>query len=88
LPRFSIKGFLAWFIWLFIHLVPIAGFRNKASLVLDWLWAFMTNDPTLRLIIRPFAKEFETETESSFKTPGVPENNKTPQTPEVVDRAS
>jgi NADH:ubiquinone reductase (H+-translocating) len=87
LPRYSIKGFFAWFIWLFIHLVPIAGFRNKASLILDWLWAFMTNDPTLRLIIRPFAKEFETETESSFKTPGVPENNKASQAPSVVNRA-
>lgn len=88
LPHFSLKGFFAWVIWLFIHLIPIAGFRNKASLVLDWLWAFLTNDPTLRLIIRPFAKEFATETESAFKTPGVPENNKVPQSSDVVNRAS
>jgi NADH dehydrogenase len=53
LPKFSFKGFFAWLVWLFIHLIPIAGFRNKAKLLFSWLWSFMTNDPTLRLIIRP-----------------------------------
>lgn len=53
LPKFSFKGFFAWIVWLFIHLIPIAGFRNKMKLAFSWLWSFMTNDPTLRLIIRP-----------------------------------
>lgn len=53
LPKFSFKGFFAWMVWLFIHLIPIAGFRNKMKLAFSWLWSFMTNDPTLRLIIRP-----------------------------------
>lgn len=53
LPKFSFKGFFAWLVWLFIHLIPIAGFRNKAKLAFSWFWSFMTNDPTLRLIIRP-----------------------------------
>lgn len=53
LPKFSFKGFFAWLVWLFIHLIPIAGFRNKMKLTFSWLWSFMTNDPTLRLIIRP-----------------------------------
>lgn len=53
LPKFSFKGFFAWIVWLFIHLIPIAGFRNKAKLAFSWLWSFLTNDPTLRLIIRP-----------------------------------
>ncbi len=53
LPKFSFKGFFAWLVWLFIHLIPIAGFRNKTKLAFSWLWSFMTNDPTLRLIIRP-----------------------------------
>ncbi len=53
LPRGFFKGFFAWLVWLFIHLIPIAGFRNKAKLALNWFWSFITNDPTLRLIIRP-----------------------------------
>jgi len=53
LPKFSFKGFFAWLIWLFIHIIPISGFRNKIKLTLNWLWAFMSNDPTLRLVISP-----------------------------------
>jgi NADH dehydrogenase len=53
LPRFSFTGFFAWLIWLFIHIIPIAGFRNKSKLAFNWFTAFISNDPTLRLIIRP-----------------------------------
>jgi len=53
LPKFSFKGFFAWLVWLFIHVIPLVGFRNKMKLAFSWLWSFITNDPTLRLIIRP-----------------------------------
>lgn len=53
LPKFSFKGFFAWLVWLFIHIIPIAGFRNKVQLAFSWFWSFITNNPTLRLIIRP-----------------------------------
>ena len=53
LPKGFFKGFLAWLVWLFIHIIPIAGFRNKLKLAFNWFWSFATNDPTLRLIIRP-----------------------------------
>lgn len=56
LPKGFFKGFLAWLVWLFIHIIPIAGFRNKLMLGFNWLWSFVTNDPTLRLIIRPEKK--------------------------------
>ena len=55
LPRSFFKGFMAWLIWLFIHIIPIAGFRNKAKIFYNWLWSFITNDPTLRLIIKASA---------------------------------
>jgi NADH dehydrogenase len=51
------SGFFAWIIWLFIHIIPIAGYRNKMKLAYNWFWSFVTNDPTLRLIIRPSKKE-------------------------------
>jgi NADH dehydrogenase len=53
LPNSFLKGFIAWIVWLFIHLIPIAGFRNKVKLAFSWMWSFVTDDPTLRLIIRP-----------------------------------
>ncbi len=53
LPKFSLKGFIAWFIWLFIHVIPLIGFRSKVELAFSWFFSFITNDPTLRLIIRP-----------------------------------
>ena len=53
LPNGFFKGFFAWLTWLFIHIIPIAGFRNKFKLAFNWFWSFITNDPTLRLIIRP-----------------------------------
>jgi NADH dehydrogenase len=57
LPRGFFKGFIAWLAWLFIHILPIAGYRNKAKLFYNWFWSFITNDPTLRLIIRPRKKD-------------------------------
>jgi NADH dehydrogenase len=53
LPKLFFKGFGAWLVWLFIHIIPLIGFRNKMKLAFSWFWSFMTNDPTLRLIIRP-----------------------------------
>jgi NADH dehydrogenase len=61
LPKVSFKGFFAWMVWLFIHIIPITGFRNKVNLALSWLWAFSTNDPTLRLIIRPRKRDKRTQ---------------------------
>jgi NADH dehydrogenase len=55
----SFKGFFAWFTWLFVHIIPLIGFRNKLKIGSNWFWSFITNDPTLRLIIRPDKKENE-----------------------------
>jgi NADH dehydrogenase len=64
LPKFFFKGFFAWFVWLFVHIIPIAGFRNKVKLAFSWFWSFVTNDPTLRLIIRPRESSMTTITET------------------------
>lgn len=67
LPKGHFKGFFAWLVWLFIHLIPIAGFRNKFTLTFNWFWAFVTNDPTLRLIIGSGKKEEENVTSEQPK---------------------
>ncbi len=56
LPKISFAGFFAWLIWLFVHIIPLVGFRNKVKIAFSWFWSFITNNPTLRLIIRPKKK--------------------------------
>ena len=46
-------GFLAWFVWLAVHLFAILGTKNKLFVFLNWLWNYISYDQSLRLIIRP-----------------------------------
>lgn len=48
------QGFLAWFIWLFVHLLYLVGFRNKMVVLINWMWNYLSYDKAIRLIIRPF----------------------------------
>ena len=51
------SGIFAWFLWLFIHLLYIIGFRRKFIVMANWMWNYFTYDRGTRLIIRPFIKE-------------------------------
>ncbi|WP_412850662.1 NAD(P)/FAD-dependent oxidoreductase [Chryseobacterium sp. PMSZPI] len=53
LPKHSFKGFIAWLTWLFIHIIPLVGFGNKIQLAIDWFRLFITNNPSIRLILFP-----------------------------------
>lgn len=53
LPAFKTQGFIAWFIWLFVHLFQILGIKNRLFIFLNWVWNYVTYDQSLRLIIRP-----------------------------------
>ena len=57
LPKGFLRGWIAWVGWLFVHIIPLISFRNKFVLAMNWAWSFITNDPTLRLILRPDKKE-------------------------------
>ncbi|MCB0738944.1 MAG: NAD(P)/FAD-dependent oxidoreductase, partial [Bacteroidetes bacterium] len=46
------KGFIAWVLWMFIHLILIVGFRNRAVILLNWVWNYITYDRSIRLILR------------------------------------
>lgn len=56
LPWISFHGFIAWLIWMFIHLVSLSGFKNKIITFINWTWNYVTYDQSLRLIIRPSSK--------------------------------
>lgn len=53
LGKLHLKGFPAWFIWMFIHLISILGMRNKISVLINWIWAYFSYQSSLRILIRP-----------------------------------
>jgi NADH dehydrogenase len=57
LPFLHLRGLVAWFMWLFVHLMAIAGFRSKTVILMNWIWNYFTYDRATRLIIRPFLKD-------------------------------
>ena len=44
-------GFVAWVLWLFLHLLTLVGFRNRAAVLLNWSWNYLTYDRGPRLIL-------------------------------------
>lgn len=51
LPYFKFSGYFAWLIWMFLHLMLILSVRNKLSIFINWVWAYLTKDTSLRLIL-------------------------------------
>ena len=52
LPHFKFKGYFAWLIWMFLHLMLILSVRNKLIIFINWVWAYLTKDTSLRLILK------------------------------------
>jgi NADH:ubiquinone reductase (H+-translocating) len=44
------RGFLAWLMWLFLHVVFLIGFRNRLFVLMGWFWAYLTRERSARLI--------------------------------------
>lgn len=53
ISRLHFKGFIAWFMWLFVHLMSLINYRNRLTTLFNWAWAYFTKDQSLRFIIRP-----------------------------------
>jgi NADH dehydrogenase len=52
LGRLSFKGALGWFVWLFVHLYYIIGYRNRLAVLGSWAWNYVFYDRPIRLITR------------------------------------
>lgn len=48
--RLETSGFIAWLLWLFIHIVSLIGFRNRVAVLGEWGWAYLTFQRRVRLI--------------------------------------
>ncbi|MES2239705.1 MAG: NAD(P)/FAD-dependent oxidoreductase [Bacteroidota bacterium] len=56
LPNCHFNGVFAWFVWMFVHLFSLIGFKNKAVVFLSWVYNYIRFDREGRLIIRPYKK--------------------------------
>jgi NADH dehydrogenase len=48
--RLKLTGFVAWVAWLFVHILYLIGFRNRAVVILNWAWAYVRLQRGARLI--------------------------------------
>jgi NADH:ubiquinone reductase (H+-translocating) len=46
----KLSGFLAWIIWVVVHIAYLIGFRNRVLVLLQWAWAYFTYHRGIRLI--------------------------------------
>lgn len=52
-PFKHFNGFIAWLIWIFIHLMSLINFRNRITTFFNWMNSYLTKDQPLRMIIDP-----------------------------------
>jgi NADH dehydrogenase len=43
-------GYVAWLLWLFIHIMYLVGFENRVLVLIQWAYAYVTHGRTARLI--------------------------------------
>jgi len=59
--KIRFQGVFAWFVWMFVHLMSLVGFRNKLVVLVNWIWSYFSYDRGTRLIIRRFNRQSMTE---------------------------
>jgi len=59
-PKLHFGGFLAWLVWMFLHLMLILGVKNRLSVFFNWFYNYFTKDQNLRLIFKVNYKERHT----------------------------
>ncbi len=51
-PFAKIGGFIAWLVWMFVHLMLLVDFRNRVVVFTNWAWSYFNYDRGTRLIVR------------------------------------
>lgn len=59
LPFINFGGYVAWFVWMFIHLMALVGFRNRFMVFINWMWNYFMYDRAHRIIIDDAAMKTE-----------------------------
>lgn len=48
--KWHFSGFIAWLMWLFVHVISLIDFRSRISVLSEWFWAYFTRERSARLI--------------------------------------
>jgi NADH dehydrogenase/putative oxidoreductase len=49
---FKLSGAFAWWLWGVVHVGFLTGMRNRATVILNWLWSYFARESSIRLITR------------------------------------
>lgn len=49
-----LHGFLAWWGWMFLHLMLLVGYRNRLIVFVNWMWNYFTYQRAIRIIVRKY----------------------------------
>ncbi|MBK9107814.1 MAG: NAD(P)/FAD-dependent oxidoreductase [Saprospiraceae bacterium] len=55
--QIHVQGFIAWIIWLFVHIYFLVGLRNRIIVFINWFWSYLFYDQALRINIKPYVPE-------------------------------
>lgn len=58
LKNIKFQGVFVWFVWMFVHLFFLIGFRNRIVVFVNWVYNYIRFDREARLIIRPFNRNY------------------------------
>jgi NADH dehydrogenase len=50
LGKFKLSGFVAWVLWLLVHLMELVKFQNRVLVLIQWGWSYFTFNRAARLI--------------------------------------
>jgi NADH dehydrogenase len=59
IPFKTVNGWVAWAMWLFVHLFQLINYRNRIKTMWNWTIAYFTEDQSLGMIVRPSKKQVE-----------------------------
>ncbi|MEO7996956.1 MAG: NAD(P)/FAD-dependent oxidoreductase [Gemmatimonadaceae bacterium] len=63
--KLHLSGTLTWFLWLFVHLLYLVGFRNRLSVLIQWGYAYLTYQRGVRLIANTWSRVTDVHASSS-----------------------
>jgi NADH:ubiquinone reductase (H+-translocating) len=72
--KLQLEGYIAWFLWLFVHIMYLVGFRNRVSVLMQWMYAYFTWQRGVRLISGEMRRHDSTgtPTEPPAASPPIP----------------
>ncbi len=56
-PKIHFGGWLAWVVWMLLHLMLILGVKNKLQIFINWMYKYFTYDQSLRLLYHNFYRK-------------------------------